>query len=545
MTWRTSSGGIDSRSTVYFGFCFSNLSTSPCASLSRAAVSAVPTNILITSPCPDPPPQPAVPKSAAPASPAPPSFKKSLRLTAFLRLVTMCLPFAVAFTSRSRLPKTLFCVLRFLQHPLHRQDARPRHARLLIQIAQHDREVAGSKRQRTAVDGAPDLGQKRVADVRHASPHHDKGGVERADEGGQHLSHEPPRLPYDLERVVVPEGGGLADVPRGERTALVEDLPEDGGEAFLRAPLRFGGDCRSGGHRFEAPPVAARANRPVRVHADVPYVPSAPLAAALQMPVRDDAAADAGADLDEEHVVFALADAVPVLAQRHHVHVVVHEDRGIVLVGERRAYGKPVPTRHDRRAPQNPRGALHGARNPHTYGHYVPRISPLLCEQLRKQLLDPVEHLVRTVLDVSMLTAMHQDLAAEGGQGDVSGGGAEVHGGYQASRTGDAQEGGAPSSLRLGQAILGEQAGPDQPPHLHGDLAPADAQHIRHLGSRHRTVRSPYVMHNLRLNAVLDKQTPAISCLGYTVFTPHKHSIDKLPPCVYRLMTRRVISRRT
>src|SRR5215211_1029119 len=289
---------MDSRSTVYFRFCFSNLSTSPCASLSRAAVSAVPTNILIISPCPDPPPQPAVPRSTAPASPAPPSFKKSLRLTAFLRLVTMRLPFAVAFTSRSRSPKTLFCALRPLQHPLHRHDARPSHARLLVQRTQHDREVAGGEWQRTAVDGAPDLGQKRVADVRHASSDHDKGRVERADEGGQDLSYEPSRLPDDLERVVVSERRGLADVLRGERATLFEDLPQNRREAFLRAFLRFGDDSGSGGHRFEASLVAARADRPVRVHADVPYVPSAPLAAALQMPVRDDAAADARADLD-------------------------------------------------------------------------------------------------------------------------------------------------------------------------------------------------------------------------------------------------------
>src|SRR5215211_1528422 len=132
---------MDSRSTVYFRFCFSNLSTSPCASLSRAAVSAVPTNILIISPCPDPPPQPAVPRSTAPASPAPPSFKKSLRLTAFLRLVTMRLPFAVAFTSRSRSPKTLFCALRPLQHPLHRHDARPSHAYLPIVLSELDQEA--------------------------------------------------------------------------------------------------------------------------------------------------------------------------------------------------------------------------------------------------------------------------------------------------------------------------------------------------------------------------------------------------------------------
>src|SRR5215217_7554858 len=98
------------------------------------------------------------------------------------------------------------------------------------------------------------------------------------------------------------------------------------------------------------------------------------------MPVRDDAAADAGADLDEEHVVFALAKAIPVLAQRHHVHVVVHEYGRFVLACERLTYGKPIPTGHDRWAPQNPRGVLHGTRYPNTYRQNIMRISPLLRE---------------------------------------------------------------------------------------------------------------------------------------------------------------------
>jgi hypothetical protein len=49
-------------------------------------------------------------------------------------------------------------------------------------------------------------------------------------------------------------------------------------------------------------------------------------------------------------------------------------------------------------------------------------------------------------------------------------------------------------------------------------------------------------MHDLSLNVVLDEQTPAIGCLVYTVFTPHKYSIEKLPPYVYGLMTKYVIS---
>jgi len=49
-------------------------------------------------------------------------------------------------------------------------------------------------------------------------------------------------------------------------------------------------------------------------------------------------------------------------------------------------------------------------------------------------------------------------------------------------------------------------------------------------------------MHDLRLNTVPNEQTPAVGCLVYTVLTPHEYSIEKLPPYVYGLMTRYVIS---
>src|SRR5215211_1249901 len=220
MTWRTSSGGMASRSTVYFGFCSSNLSTSPCASLSRAAVSACPTNILMTSPFPDDPPQPAVPSSAAAARPPPPNLKKSFRLTVLLVFRALS-SFSTLRLRTSPTPRrSLTSPPCRLQHPLRRQDARTRYTGRLVELAQDYGKVSRRERQRAEIDGTPDLRQKRVADVRNASPDHDEGRVERADEGGQHLSHEPPRLLYDLERMVVSEGRRFSDVLRVERAAL-------------------------------------------------------------------------------------------------------------------------------------------------------------------------------------------------------------------------------------------------------------------------------------------------------------------------------------
>jgi hypothetical protein len=37
-------------------------------------------------------------------------------------------------------------------------------------------------------------------------------------------------------------------------------------------------------------------------------------------------------------------------------------------------------------------------------------------------------------------------------------------------------------------------------------------------------------MHDLRLNAVLNKRIATTSYPGYPIFAPHTHSIDKLPP---------------
>src|SRR5918998_5164685 len=80
MTVRISSVVIASRCTSMFGFWFSNPWMMSCTALSRAVVSVVsPRNLTVS---PRLPPQPAAPKNATPASPTPPSLRKSLRLTA-------------------------------------------------------------------------------------------------------------------------------------------------------------------------------------------------------------------------------------------------------------------------------------------------------------------------------------------------------------------------------------------------------------------------------------------------------------------------------
>ena len=62
----------------------------------------------------------------------------------------------------------------------------------------------------------------------------------------------------------------------------------------------------------------------------------------------DDAAADTGADLDDEEVL-ELAALAPEHAERHQVHVIVDEDGRIEDLAQVVADGIAVPTWHERR----------------------------------------------------------------------------------------------------------------------------------------------------------------------------------------------------
>ena len=81
----------------------------------------------------------------------------------------------------------------------------------------------------------------------------------------------------------------------------------------------------------------------------------------MDVPVGDDAAADAGADLDQEQVV-GLAPVHPVLAAGHDVDVVVDEHGRAVAAGEPLRDREAVPAGHDRRVDRPPAVELDRAR---------------------------------------------------------------------------------------------------------------------------------------------------------------------------------------
>ncbi len=114
------------------------------------------------------------------------------------------------------------------------------------------------------------------------------------------------------------------------------------------ASRRHARDRGPGGHRLDAADVAAMAARAVLVDADVADVAGRAGGAAVHLAVADDAAADAGADLDDEEVGQRALQA-PELAERHQVDVVVDEDRRRVVFAQVVADREAVPVRHQRR----------------------------------------------------------------------------------------------------------------------------------------------------------------------------------------------------
>jgi hypothetical protein len=95
-------------------------------------------------------------------------------------------------------------------------------------------------------------------------------------------------------------------------------------------PSRAAGDGRPGRHRLDAAEIAAVAAWAAGVHADVAHVAGRAVGTAVNLAVTDDAAADAGADLDDEKVLQAALHARQ-FAQRHHVDVVVDEHRRAIV----------------------------------------------------------------------------------------------------------------------------------------------------------------------------------------------------------------------
>ena len=215
------------------------------------------------------------------------------------------------------------------------------------------------------------------------------------------------------------------------------------------------------GDRLETVLVAAPADdRPsVRLrHVDVPDVARAALSTAVDAAVDDDAAADARADLHDEHVLDGAGD--PHLPEGHDVHVVVDVDRALVPA-ERAGDRVVVPARHDRRVRGASGRELHRPGTPTPTAHRGGGQSGV-GEHLLRQPVDLRQDDAGTIGDVDRVTHGGEDLRREVGDRDVDARHAQIHGEHAARPAVELQERGrAPTGAPAPTPLL-EEVGRDQ-----------------------------------------------------------------------------------
>ncbi|TWH65958.1 hypothetical protein JD77_00901 [Micromonospora olivasterospora] len=157
-------------------------------------------------------------------------------------------------------------------------------------------------------------------------------------------------LAYQGLRGRVARGGRAGHVGHGEPAGL----GQPGGERRRPSGLGGGQGVPDQGVvpavRLQAAALAAPAQRAVLVaEAQVGDAARAAGGAPVQRPAEHRAAADGGAELEVEEVVEGAAGAGVLLAERHHVRVVVDQHRTAQLGGEHVADAEPVPAGQGRR----------------------------------------------------------------------------------------------------------------------------------------------------------------------------------------------------
>ena len=215
--------------------------------------------------------------------------------------------------------------------------------------------------------------------------------------------------------------------------------------------------------------------------------------ASIDAAADDDAAADASTDLDEQEVVDLAAQPGVPLAERHDVHVVVHEDRRAEVLRQHRPDRELVPARHDRR---RDRYAV-----PEAHRSWHPDAGPvdLGGDPFRPELVDQLEgdrqDDVRALPDVRRLARVSDDLQLGVGDGDVDRGGADVDADEPqlAAQPDDRR---APAAAGGRQPAVLDQPEVREPVQLDGELGPAELHGVPELGpgdapmSRSRARRS-------------------------------------------------------
>ena len=213
-----------------------------------------------------------------------------------------------------------------------------------------------------------------------------------------------------------------------------------------------------------------------------PAQPSAPRGRPRR---RGDAAADAGADLDEQEVVDRAGDAGVLLAERHDVDVVVDQHRAAELAGERVPDREAVPARHDRRRDRDAVAEADRA------GHAGPGPREGARGVGGAQLADHLQRAADDDLgappDVDRLGLVREHPQLAVGDGDVDRGGADVDA-EEAGVAGDPHDRGAAAAAGRGEAGGLDQAELDQAVELDREPGPGQLDRVAELGPGARSV---------------------------------------------------------
>ena len=184
-----------------------------------------------------------------------------------------------------------------------------------------------------------------------------------------------------------------AGVPDSKNSGLLaaEDVPDHVARPAARQPLRVqsAGKRSSTCESLQATRVAAPADYVVVAgDVDVSHISCRALRPQIQLPVRDDAGADTGADLDEDQWVWS---GKMTLSQGHHVDVVVDEHRAMEVLPKPVSYRETIPARHDRRTDGPAAGELNRPRKADAEAPQLGLTNPDAAEQLFSPLGNPFQ----------------------------------------------------------------------------------------------------------------------------------------------------------
>ena len=165
-------------------------------------------------------------------------------------------------------------------------------------------------------------------------------GVEDVRQPHEPDGHVPGVLGDELDRRRIARARGLPHVETGDRDLVAAGQLEHGGRPPRGHPLAAHGTERSP-RRDGLPvtPLPARAEGPVGIDLEVPDLGTEAVGSAQHAAPGDDAATDAGAERDQEHLALSVRRAVGELGHDRGVGVVVDDrrepDRGFQALAHR------------------------------------------------------------------------------------------------------------------------------------------------------------------------------------------------------------------